>query len=76
MAKVVYQSTVLYRYECLEGYEFDTYQSNKEGLTCLPSGNWEEESPVCSPIQCPDPPKLANAVTTGDTDLFFFGAKV
>ncbi|KAK3796935.1 hypothetical protein RRG08_032239 [Elysia crispata] len=55
------------RYQCNFGYDFSLIATNtKKSIDCLPSGQWENELPVCIPIKCLDPPRLPRAVAEGD----------
>lgn len=49
------------KYECDFGYMFAEISGNAQGsLTCLASGSWESELPVCTVTVCEDPPPVAN----------------
>ncbi|ESO92606.1 hypothetical protein LOTGIDRAFT_233055 [Lottia gigantea] len=59
-------------YECNFGFTFSTTHSNNKGkVTCLPSGSWETDLPVCEKVTCPAVPMVANANVSGSDILAF-----
>ncbi|XP_012938062.1 sushi, von Willebrand factor type A, EGF and pentraxin domain-containing protein 1 [Aplysia californica] len=58
------------KYQCDYGYEFSKEAGSKTSVTCLPSGQWDTDMPVCGLIECPDPPSVPNADYEGDEITF------
>lgn len=62
---------LFFRYQCNFGYELKLDAPNaKNGISCQPSGEWESNVPVCSPITCPDPPAVYNGIANGQGRTF------
>ncbi|KAK6179269.1 hypothetical protein SNE40_011671 [Patella caerulea] len=58
-------------YECNFGYTFSPKATNTKGkISCLPSGQWESDLPVCEIVKCPEIPVVANAVSSGSGVTF------
>ena len=48
-------------YQCDFGYELDPTGVNPSGrVSCLPSGLWEDNLPVCRTVVCDEPPSIQN----------------
>lgn len=59
------------RYSCDIGYTLDQTGPNPTGaISCLPSGQWEENLPICQLVRCGDPPVVAHATYTGSERTF------
>ena len=44
------QNNAVVTYECLEGFQFVEGNGHATSITCLGSGNWSEESVLCSKL--------------------------
>lgn len=56
------------KYECDFGFRFSLASNNPLGqINCLPSGQWEPNTPECVIVTCPEPSEIANGeyVKTG-----------
>jgi len=63
-------------YLCLPGYEIHGI----EDLLCTWTGSWDRYPPECLPVDCGQPPEVANGVTIGkfhiNTGLFDAGVSI
>ncbi|XP_064629688.1 sushi, von Willebrand factor type A, EGF and pentraxin domain-containing protein 1-like isoform X2 [Lineus longissimus] len=57
-----YRSYESVRYACLSGYE---HTRGGLGISCLPSGSWSDNIPVCTEIKCPEPTAMPNGLAIG-----------
>ena len=46
----IIQNNTVVTYECLEGFQFVEGNGHATSRTCLGSGNWYEESVLCSKL--------------------------
>ena len=68
--RVTYDSlefTSVARYQCNDGYSIQDYYSE---LECIEDGTWDNEPPVCEPVDCGVPDTLMNGIGRAEQTTF------
>nr|XP_032828257.1 sushi, von Willebrand factor type A, EGF and pentraxin domain-containing protein 1-like isoform X5 [Petromyzon marinus] len=55
-------------YHCNHGFIMGEKQMTRE---CMADGNWSPSSPVCEPVQCPEPREIPHGTITVPSSLIF-----